>query len=296
VALAPKAGAIATSESDFSSLTSKEFEQFQKLAYEKFGLDLRSGKEQLVAARLGKKVRELRLRSFHEYYHHVVNDSTGEAMISMIDALTTNHTSFFREPAHFDFLRRNICPALKTRERIAIWSAASSTGEEPYSIVFSLLEELGMAALPKLQLLATDISTRVLENARKGVYPSARFRDLPPQQFRQYLLRGEGQWKDHYLVKKEVRAAITFQRLNLMEPFSNLPVFPLIFCRNVMIYFDRPTQENLVRRLSDRLEPGGYLFIGHSESLNGVEHGLQYIQPAVYRKPEAGFSARRNSG
>jgi chemotaxis protein methyltransferase CheR len=294
VAIGRKQPATESFESDFNPLTSTEFEHFRKLAYEKFGLDLRSGKEQLVAVRLGKKLRELRLRSFRDYYQYVVNDSTGEALISMIDALTTNHTSFFREPAHFEFLRRNICPMLKTRERIAIWSAASSTGEEPYSIVFSLLEELGMAALPKLQLLATDISTRVLGNAKKGVYPAARFRDFASHQLRPYLLRGEGEWKDWYLVKKEVRAAVTFQRLNLMEPFSNVPAFPLIFCRNVMIYFDRPTQENLVRKLSDRLEPGGYLFIGHAESLNGVEHGLQYIQPAVYRKPEAAAVLRES--
>jgi chemotaxis protein methyltransferase CheR len=280
--------------SDFSPLTSGEFEQFRKLAYEKFGLDLRSGKEQLVSARLGKKLRELQLRSFKEYYQHVVNDGTGEALISMIDALTTNHTSFFREPAHFDFLRKTICPVLRNRDRIAIWSAACSTGEEPYSIVFTLLEELGLGAIPKMQVLATDISTRVLGNAKKGVYPSARFRDFTPQQLRQCLLRGDGEWKDWYLVKKELRAAISFQRLNLMEQFSNLPTFPLIFCRNVMIYFDRATQEELVGRLSNRLEQGGYLFIGHSESLNGVQHGLQYIQPAIYRKPEAGAFVRNS--
>lgn len=274
-------------------LTATEFEQFRQLAYEKFGLDLRSGKEQLVACRLGKKLRELDLSSFAEYYSHVVSDDTGEALISMIDALTTNHTSFFREPAHFEFLRRNICPMLTDRDRIAIWSAASSSGEEAYSIVFSLLDELGMGILPKVQVLATDISTRVLAHAKKGVYPAERFRDLPQQQVRQYLLRGQGRWKGWCLVKKELRAAVNVQRLNLMEPLSTLPMFPLIFCRNVMIYFDRPTQQNLVNRLGDRLEPGGYLFIGHSESLTGIEHGLEYIQPAIYRKPEAGFAVRR---
>lgn len=277
---------------DFSPLTATEFEQFRKLAYDKFGLDLRSGKEQLVSARLGKKLRELRLHSFKDYYQHVINDRTGEALIAMIDALTTNHTSFFREPAHFDFLRKTICPSLRDRDRIAIWSAACSTGEEPYSIAFTLVEELGLGAMPKVQILATDISTRVLGNATKAVYPSARFRDLSPQQLRQCLLRGQGQWKDWYLVKKELREAVSFQRLNLMEQFVNLPTFPLIFCRNVMIYFDRTTQEDLVGRLSNRLEPGGYLFIGHSESLNSVQHGLQYIQPAIYRKPEAASFVR----
>jgi chemotaxis protein methyltransferase CheR len=277
---------------DFSPLTTTEFEQFRKLAYDKFGLDLRSGKEQLVSARLGKKLRELRLRSFKEYYQYVVNDRTGEALVAMIDALTTNHTSFFREPAHFEFLKKTICPSLRNRDRIAIWSAACSTGEEPYSIAFTLLEELGLGVIPKVQILATDISTRVLGNAKKAVYPATRFRDLSPQQLRQFLLRGEGQWKDWYLIKKELRESVSFQRLNLMEQFVNLPTFPLIFCRNVMIYFDRATQEDLVGRLSNRLEPGGYLFIGHSESLNGVQHGLQYIQPAIYRKPEAGSLVR----
>lgn len=290
-----KPTAAETIETDFSPLTSSEFEQFRKLAYEKFGLDLRSGKEQLVSARLGKKLRELRLRSFKEYYQYVLNDGTGEALVSMIDALTTNHTSFFREPAHFNFLRTTICPTLQARERIAIWSSACSTGEEPYSIVFTLLEELGAAAIPKVQVLATDISTRVLGNAKKGLYPAARFPDFSPNQLRQFLLRGEGQWKDWYLVKKELREAITFQRLNLMDQFSSVPSFPLIFCRNVMIYFDRTTQEKLVDRLSNRLEPGGYLFIGHSESLNGVEHGLEYVQPAIYRKPGGGSAAPRNS-
>jgi chemotaxis protein methyltransferase CheR len=277
---------------DFSPLTATEFEQFRRLAYEKFGLDLRSGKEQLVSARLGKKLRDLRLRSFKEYYQYVVNDGTGDALVAMIDALTTNHTSFFREPAHFEFLRKTICPSLRDRDRIAIWSAACSTGEEPYSIAFTLLEELGLGTMGKVQILATDISTRVLGNATKAVYPSGRFRDLSPQQLRQFLLRGEGQWKDWYLIKKELRDAVSFQRLNLMEQFANLPTFPLIFCRNVMIYFDRATQEDLVGRLSNRLEPGGYLFIGHSESLNGVQHGLQYIQPAIYRKSEAGSLVR----
>src|SRR5579875_3196772 len=174
------------------ALTAAEFDQFRKLAYEKFGLDLRSGKEQLVSARLGKKLRELRLRSFKEYYQHVVNDNTGEALVAMIDALTTNHTSFFREPAHFEFLRKTICPMLRDRDRIAIWSAACSTGEEPYSIAFTLLDEVGLGTMGKIQILATDISTRVLGNAKKAVYPSARFRDLSPQQLRQFLLRGEG--------------------------------------------------------------------------------------------------------
>ena len=275
-------------DADIGTLTEHEFEQFRRIAYDTAGIDLRPGKEQLVSARVGKKMRELRITSYKEYLRHVQEDKSGEALIAMIDALTTNHTSFFREMAHFDLLRNTILPRIRERQRIAIWSAACSTGEEPYSIAFCILNELGLRALPKLQILATDISTRVLDKARKGTYPADRFRDLSPQELRQFLLRGEQQWRDWYLVKKEIRAAITFQRLNLMQQFSHASPFPLIFCRNVMIYFDRPTQEDLVRRLARCLEPGGYLFIGHAESLNGLDQPLEYVRPAVYRKPETG--------
>ena len=274
-----------TNESEIRPLTAHEFDQFRQLAYDEFGLDLRPGKEQLVSARLAKKMRELHLHSYRDYYQHVVADKSKEALVAMIDALTTNHTSFFRELTHFDFLRHTILPTLRTRDRIAIWSAACSTGEEPYSILFSLLDELGPASLPRINILATDISTRVLATAKRGAYPAERFRDFPPQQLRHYLLRGDQQWKNWYLVKKEIRAAVSFQRFNLMECIPHASTFPVIFCRNVMIYFDRLTQQNLVQRLAGHLEPGGYLMIGHAESLNGIEHSLQYIRPAIYRKP-----------
>ena len=281
---------LVPADTDVRPLTAHEFEQFRKLAYEKVGIDLRQGKEQLVSARLGKKMRELRINSYKEYYQHIQQDKTGDALITMIDALTTNHTSFFREIAHFEFLRKTILPEIRSRNQISIWCAASSTGEEPYSIAFSVLDELGMQALPKLQITATDISTRVLEIARRGAYLAERFRDFPPQQLRNYLLRGEQKWSNWYLVRKEIRAAVTFNRLNLMDEFTHAASFPVIFCRNVMIYFDRPTQENLVRRMSHFLEPGGYLLIGHAESLNGINHSLQYVRPAVYRRPESGGS------
>jgi chemotaxis protein methyltransferase CheR len=282
---------------DIRPLTATEFSQFRKLAYEKFGLDLRPGKEQLVSARLSKKMRELNLHSYQDYYQYVLGDKTGEALTAMIDALTTNHTSFFRESAHFDFLRQTILPNQRNRDRISIWSAACSTGEEPYSIAFSVLEELGWDALSRLQIVATDISTRVLQTAQKGAYPAERFRGIDPRQLRPYLLRGEDKWADWFLVKKEVRSAIAFRRLNLMEPFPHSTAFPVIFCRNVMIYFDRPTQEDLVNRLANCLEPGGYLLIGHAESLNGIEHPLEYVRPAIYKKSAAGqVTSQRGPG
>jgi chemotaxis protein methyltransferase CheR len=265
-------------------LKSGEFAKIRQLAYDTFGLDLRTGKETLVSARLGNQIRQSGCRSFDEYYQHVIDDSTGEALVKLIDALTTNHTSFFREPAHFDFLRKTFLPEWKDRGSIGIWSAACSTGEEPYSIAMCLLEELGAVAPGKARILATDISTRVLATAEKGIYPAERFEGLSAMQLRSYWLRGERDWAGCYRAKKEVRAMVEFRRLNLLEPVSQIGRFPLIFCRNVMIYFDKPTQQKVVEHLAGCLEPGGYLLTGHAESLTGIEHGLRYVQPATYRK------------
>ncbi|MBI4874102.1 MAG: protein-glutamate O-methyltransferase CheR [Acidobacteria bacterium] len=269
-------------------MKAREFAQIRQLAYETFGLDLRAGKEALVSARLGKHMRESGCGSFDEYYRHVVEDPTGEALVTLIDALTTNHTSFFREPAHFDFLRASVLPQWKDRRSVAVWSAACSTGEEPYSIAMCLLGELGPFASGMVRILATDISTRVLAQAKRGIYPAERFEGLPSAQFRKFWLRGERDWAGWYRAKKELRALVEFRRLNLLESLSQAGVFPLIFCRNVMIYFDKPTQQQVVQRLGECLEPGGYLFIGHAESLNGIRHGLEYVRPAVYRKASQG--------
>lgn len=267
-----------------------EFSQVRKLMYENFGVDL-EGKGVLIEARLGKKMRELGHRSFRQYYEYVRQDKTGEALTAMVDALTTNHTSFFREPQHFDFLRKVVVPSLKPGNPLRIWSAACSTGEEPYTIAFSMLDAMGPAGADSLQILATDISSRVLATASRGMYPASRFQNFPPDQLRRHLLKGFGEAEGQYLVKKEVRARIEFRRLNLMEDFSSVGRFPVIFCRNVMIYFDQPTQQRLVQRLSAQLDEGGHLLIGHAESLNGIDHGLQYVCPATYRKPAAGYRA-----
>lgn len=261
-------------------LTGPEFERIRRLAYDKFGLDLRQGKEALVAARLGKQMRAARFRTFEEYCRHVVADRTGAALADMIDALTTNFTGFFREGVHFEFLRKSVLPALDGRVRI--WSAACATGEEPYTIAFSALEELGQTAAARVRILATDISNRALETARDGVYQADRCEGIPPQPAARYLVRaGEGRWR----VREQVRQMIDFRRLNLIEPLPQIGAFQVIFCRNVMIYFDRPTREGVVGRLAATLEPGGWLFTGHAESLTGIRHELEYFKPAVYRKP-----------
>ncbi|HTS27501.1 MAG TPA: protein-glutamate O-methyltransferase [Bryobacteraceae bacterium] len=265
-------------------LTPLEFEKISRLAYERFGLDLKRGKEELVSARLGKKLRQEGLRSFQEYYQSVLEDKTGEALVGLIDALTTNHTSFLREPPHFEFLREQALPEWRRRDTLRIWSAACSTGEEPYTIAFTLLEGIGNAYRPQLRILATDISTRVIAEAERAIYAAERIATLPAPWQRAYFLRGERRWQGYYCVKPEVRRLVEFRRLNLVEPVVQAETFAAIFCRNVMIYFDRPTQQAVVNRLAAHLELGGYLLIGHSESLTGIEHPLAYVRPTVYRR------------
>ena len=277
-------------------LSTVEFQKIRNLVYERCGLDLRDGKEQLVSARLGKKIREAKFRSFQEYFQHVLDDRTGDALASMIDALTTNYTHFFREPAHFEFMKRTVLPPLRDRASFTIWSSACATGEEPYSIAMCLKEELGTRTDGRVQILATDISNRVLAVARKAVYPAERFQSVAIPALRNYLLRGSGASEGLYRVKTEVLPPVVFQRLNLIEPFSHMGAFPLIFCRNVMIYFDKKTQTDLVARLTGCLEPGGYLFIGHAESLNPIHHTLEYVQPAIYRKPGDAGAAGKERG
>ncbi len=262
-------------------LSPREFEEIRKLAYRTFGLDLKSGKEELVSARLRKLVRNGGFRSFQDYYQHIVEDRTGVALASMIDALATNHTAFLREPDHFRFLREQIVPHLAKREMVEVWSAACSTGEEVWTLACLLTEALQGR---KIHILATDISHKALRLASAACYPKERCQDLPAAWLSRYFV-SEGHPPQSYRVAAALRAQVQFQRINLVEHVPWPHRFPVVFCRNVMIYFDRPTQERVVQQLAEHLEPGGYLFVGHAESLARVSHGLEYVQPAVYRNP-----------
>ncbi|SEF62015.1 chemotaxis protein methyltransferase CheR [Bryocella elongata] len=268
-----------------SSLTPRDFDRIRKLAFDYCGLDIEPGKEELVASRLGKIMRKLNIATYSEYYDHVTGDKSEQALITMIDSLTTNHTSFFREQQHFDFLHATILPALANRQQIDVWSAACSSGEEPYTVAFSIRDYFNGGG-PALKILATDISTRILEKAQKATYSMDHVKGIPMPTMQKYFLRGQGEWANHFKVKPEIRSSVQFRRLNLSEPLQNMQTqFPLILCRNVMIYFNARTQEELVDRLAQQLEPGGYLFIGHSESLNRIKHSLEYVRPAIYRRP-----------
>jgi chemotaxis protein methyltransferase CheR len=271
----------------FSSpeLRPNEFEMIRDLAMKTFGLDLRAGKERLVAARLTKHLRAGGFRTFKQYYDHVRSDSSGELLVGLIDALTTNHTGFLREPSHFDFLSDLLRTEYKNRHRMDIWCAASATGEEPYTLLFTALSCSEKAVPQDVRILASDISTRALTSARNAVYSRERVSVMPAEWTRRFLETGKDIPQDYVRVKADLRNRITFQRINLIDPLPVNTLYPVIFCRNVMIYFNKSTQTEVVAKLSAKLEPGGYLFIGHSESLSGVNHPLKYIKPAVYRKP-----------
>ncbi|MDR3698569.1 MAG: protein-glutamate O-methyltransferase CheR [Candidatus Sulfopaludibacter sp.] len=263
------------------SLAASEFDEIRRLAHRSFGLDLRDGKEELVSARLRRLVGSGNFHSFREYCHHVLADRTGDSLAAMIDALATNHTSFLREPDHFEFLRKEVLPSFAGREGVELWSAACSTGEEVWTLACVMND-----ALParRIRISASDISNKALRVAAQGVYSAERCKELPAAWLKRYFVAA-GRPPDAYQASPELRQQARFQRLNLIERLSWPRQFAAIFCRNVMIYFDRPTQEQVVNKLAECLEPGGYLFVGHAESLSRVTHTLEYVRPAIYRKP-----------
>jgi chemotaxis protein methyltransferase CheR len=244
-------------------------------------LDLKQGKEELVSARLRRLARTGGHRSFQSYYRSIIEDKTGESLLAMIDALATNHTSFFREQEHFDFLRREVLPRLIKRDALEIWTAACSTGEEVWTLAMVLNETWPGGGF---RIQASDISNKALAFAQAAHYPRERCQGVPPQYLTRYF-NGYRTGPAGFTVRHALRAQASFRRINLVHSYTWPRPFPVIFCRNVMIYFDRDTQEKVVRRLSEFLEPGGYLFVGHAESLSRVEHKLEYVRPAVYRKP-----------
>lgn len=266
-----------------------EFDFIRHLVYERSRINLTADKRQLVSARLGKRLRAMNVPTIGDYCRILQSPGADEELANLIDAISTNHTFFFRESAHFDFLRDIVIPdvlARSPRERwshFRVWSAACSSGEEAYSIAITLAER--MQTFP-WHIDASDISHRVLAKAVDGIYSAETLARLPRDTLRTHFQRGFGPQEGNYRVKRTLRDRVTFHHLNLLE--DELPVrepFHAIFCRNVMIYFDRPTQDELVSRLADRLMPGGYLFVGHSESLTQMRHTLQPVRPAVYRKP-----------
>ncbi len=266
-------------------ISKKEYDQIRTLLYDECGISLGESKQSLVVSRLTKRLRDLQLDDFSSYYEYVTQDDSSEEFTRMLDLLSTNKTDFFREPKHFDFLRERILPTLEKEKRIRIWSSACSTGEEPYTIAMTLYESVQQPTQWNFQILASDISTRVLAHAAKGLYAEERVREVPSGIVKHHFLQGRGDSAGLVKVKPHLSAMIKFRRLNLMD--DHFPIkapLDLIFCRNVMIYFDRPTQERLVNKFYHHLKPGGHLFIGHSESLQWVSHPFKTIAPTIYWK------------
>ncbi len=273
-------------------LKESEFEKIRRLVYDRAGISLGSHKKDLVRTRLQKRLRVLNLGSYGDYYDYVVNhDESGSELIHMLDAISTNKTDFFRENQHFEFLRNEALPKileLKNRRndnRLRFWSAGCSTGEEPYTLSMVLHKALANTGGWDLKILATDISTRALERAVEGVYTEEQTAGIPGNIRSEVLTPVQRSPVKVYSIADKYRRVVSFRRLNLMDPqFPFKGLFDVIFCRNVMIYFDKPTQEALVNKFYRYLQPGGYLLIGHSESLAGATTSFKYVRPTVYLK------------
>ncbi len=264
-------------------LEKAQFEKISQLVYRLTGINLHPGKYELVKARLLKRLRVLGLEDFDVYMEYLESNRANGELMSMIEAMTTNKTNFFREPHHFDYLRRQIIPGVKNR-RIRIWSAGCSSGEEPYSIAIALNEAIQDLVLWDFRILATDLSSRMLALARKGIYDSKSLQDVSPLSISKYFKCIETNPVRRYQVTQGLRRLVHFARLNLMGEWPMRGDFDVIFCRNVMIYFDEPTRKQLVNRFWKLLRPGGHLFVGHSESLAGSQHKFSYAEPAIYMK------------
>lgn len=265
--------------------TDEDFAVIRRVVQDYAGIALADHKRELVYGRLARRLRVLGLTSFAQYCATLENDDN--EMRELVNAITTNLTSFFRESYHFDHLRNSVVPELlrsrAAERRIRIWSAGCSTGEEPYSIAMVLRDEVPAEGWD-VKVLATDIDTNVLEKARAGVYPASRAEEIPEGLRRRFLCRGAGSNTGSVRVRENLRSMVTFRPLNLMREWPMRGPFDVIFCRNVVIYFDKPTQRRLFERYAGILAPGGYLYVGHSETLFKVSDRFDLVGRTVYRK------------
>lgn len=275
--------------SRYQRLSDELFHKFSDLVYEKTGIFLKPEKKELLNARLGKRLRATGIGSFKEYHAYVINDRSGGELVHLIDSVSTNFTSFFRENSHFEILKSTVLPAFVREGRgkgkeILLWSSASSSGEEPYTMAMVIADFVSQYPEMRYRIMATDISTRVLAQARAGVYAEERVAKVPKPFLKKYFQKGVGSSEGYVKVKEELRRMVHFDRFNLMGDFPWHEAIDVIFCRNVMIYFNRETQQELVHKFHQALTPGGYLFIGHSESISGLKHDFTQIDATAYQK------------
>lgn len=268
-------------------LNNDVFKLFRALVYRECGINLTDHKRAMFSSRLQKRLSQLGLTSFQDYYDLVVGGHSDAELTTMLDYISTNQTEFFREPHHFTFLRERVLPELAVDKTVRIWSTACSSGEEPYSIAMTLSDTIDSPSTWNCRILASDISTRMLAKAATGQYSHEKINSLSSDLVRRHFLLGKGNRRELVKIKPHIANMAVFRRINLMDdryPIKSL--LDVIFCRNVMIYFDRETQAKVLARLSRYLKPGGYLFIGHSETMQGISDVFHYVAPTIYRRQE----------
>ncbi len=264
------------------ALSKAEFQWIAQFLYEHTGIALNDSKTALVMGRLDKRLRLHRHRSYSEYIGLLTSSAGLDEQKVAINLLTTNETYFFREPKHFDFLKERALPYFLSQSKVRAWSAASSSGEEAYSVAMLLAESRGMR---DWEVLGSDISSYVLEKAKLGLYPLAAADKIPKPLLKKYCLKGCEEYENNLLIEPTLKSRVKFEAINLVQVLPDIGIFDLIFLRNVMIYFNRDTKQKLVRNVMQHLRPGGYFFISHSESLNGLGLSLPQVAPSIYQKP-----------
>jgi len=260
-----------------ATLSDKEFLGFKQMIFDLAGIHMTESKKPLVSGRLAKRLGQHGLDSYGDYLQLVKNDKA-ERQIAL-DLLTTNETYFFREPKHFEFLANAIVPTLRNQNAVRVWCGACSTGEEPYTIAMVLAETLGHM---RFEILASDISSRVLKTAQQALYPMEDVENIPRAMRAKYCLKGIGSQEGWFTIERILRDRVYFESINLNASLPDLGSFDVIFLRNVMIYFSPETKRKVVMRLQPLLKPGGHFIISHSESLHGVTDRLQMIRPSIY--------------
>lgn len=272
----------ATGSAMDSAITDQEFALFQRLIYKIAGISLSDAKKVLLVGRLSKRLKHYNFGTFSQYYRMLAGGHHPEEMQVMVDLLTTNETYFFREPGHFHFLRDEILKPRRSPAPFRVWSAACSSGEEVYTLAMLLADTLPNTPW---EVVGSDISTQVLAKAEAGHYPLGRHEGIPPDYLSKYCLKGVRSHSGTFLITPELRRRTRFHQVNLTLPIdTSLGEFEVIFLRNVMIYFDTETKRKVVGNLLPRLKSGGHLIIGHSETLNGIQQGLEPVRATIYRK------------
>lgn len=274
-----------------ATLSDREFQRFSSLIYDSVGIKMPPAKKTMLEARLQKRLKALGIRSFEEYGDHVFShEGRTSELVHLIDVVTTNKTDFFREPGHFDFMVKTALPNIlgskgATRDPVRVWSAGCSTGEEPYTLAMVLSEFAVGRPDFRVAITASDICTQVLQTAKTGIYPEERTDPIPLNLKKKYLMRSREKSKSLIRIAPRLRSLVNFKRINFMDDDLGITEkMDIIFCRNVVIYFDKPTQQVLMKKFYKQLNPGGYLFIGHSETLSGLDLDFKAVASTVYRK------------